>query len=187
MLKSFWKDDYEYAETCSKVALSFPSANWPKLLSIYFTFFRGLIAFQLYRETQSEEHLRNGIEAICKFEVWVKLSPSNFENKLTLLIAEQQASLPNIEQATVLYKESIESARSNGRVHEQGLAYEMMGKFLLSVANESIQGMGCFEKARTCYNQWGAFEKAEILCRQYGLVAVDSKPSEHSLKRDRSS
>mmetsp|Transcript_31482 Transcript_31482/g.66661 ORF Transcript_31482/g.66661 Transcript_31482/m.66661 type:complete len:968 (+) Transcript_31482:45-2948(+) len=184
---SFWKGDYENAETCAKVALSFPSAKWPKLLSMYFSFFRGLIAFQRYRETQSEEQLRNGIESICKFEVWVNLSPANFENKLTLLNAEQQASLPNIKQAKVLYKASIESARDNGRVHEQGLAYEMMGKFLLSVSNESTQAMECLEKARTCYNQWGALGKAEILCRQYGLAADDSKLRDDSLKRDRSS
>ncbi len=125
--------------------------------------------------------------AICKFEVWVKHSPSNFENKLALLNAEQQASLPNIVEAKVLYKASIESARDNGRVHEQGLAYEMMGKFLASVANESTQAMECLQNARTCYNQWGAFGKAEILCRQHSLAAADLKSKDDSLKRDRDS
>lgn len=167
-------------------ALSLPSAKRPKLLSIYFTFFRGLIAFGQYRKKHSNEHLKNGIEAICKIEFWFQNAPSNFENKLLLLYAEQNASLPNIEQAKAHYVASITSARDNGRVHEQGLAYELMGNFLTLVADEPAEAMRCWKNAHTCYLQWGALSKATVLCREHGLDDFnDVDEVQNSLKHAR--
>lgn len=129
--------------------------------------------------------MRNGIEAICKIEFWSKYA-SNFENKLLLLNAEQSASLPNIEQAKVQYAASIKSARDNGRVHEQGLAYELMGNFLSSVANEPAEALKCWKNAHTCYTQWGALGKATTLCRKHGLDDTsDADPGRNSLKHAR--
>ncbi len=75
--------------------------------------------------------MRSGIDAIIKIESWQKHCPSNFENKLLLLNAEQQASLPNIDDAKALYLASATTARDCGRKHEEGLAYEFMGNFFL--------------------------------------------------------
>ncbi|KAL7465825.1 hypothetical protein ACHAXS_006140 [Conticribra weissflogii] len=184
---AFWADDWDDAETYSRTALSLPSANRPKLLSIYFTFFRGLISFRQYRKEQSNEKLKNGIEAICKIEFWFQLAPSNFENKLLLLNAEQIASLSNIEDPKKHYLASITAARDNGRVHEQGLAYELMGNFLFSVANEPAEARKCWKNAHTCYLQWGALRKAANLCRKHRLDDFsDLDEGPNSLKHARS-
>jgi len=184
---SFWAGDHSSAESCSENILSIPSAKRPKLLSIYFTFFRGLIAFQQYRKNQSDDDLQKGICAINTIEVWLKYSPSNFENKLILLYAEQQASLPNIQAARNLYDASIKSARDNGRVHEQGLACELMGKFLMSVANDFICAKEYLKKAQLCYLQWGARKKASMLSKDYGIKADDVYPVSNPLKHGRDS
>ncbi|KAL7469599.1 hypothetical protein ACHAXS_009844 [Conticribra weissflogii] len=166
---AFWRGDYHSAESYSKMILSLPSSKRPKLMSIFFTFFRGLLAFQWYRGKQSQEQLEYGIEAICKIEMWGQHAPSNFENKLLLLKAEQSASVPNIGEAKALYEESIKSARDNGRVHEQGLAYELMGNFLLGVADSPSEARKSWKSAYDCYLQWGALGKASSLYREHNL------------------
>lgn len=130
--------------------------------------------------------MRNGIESISKIECWFQHAPSNCENKLLLLNAEQNASLPNVEEARVQYIASIKSARDNGRVHEQGLAYELMGDFLSSVANEPAEAVKCWKNAHSCYMQWGALGKAAILCRKRSLDDIcDVDPGRNSLKHAR--
>lgn len=136
---------------------------------MHFTFYHGLISFKCYRDTHSEDHLRSGIDAIIKIESWQKHCLSNFENKLLLLNAEQQASLPNIDDAKALYLASATTARDCGRKHEEGLAYEFMGNFFLTVANDHPEAMKCMKSARTCYMQWGAFGKAASLSKEHGL------------------
>ncbi len=166
--------------------LSLPSSKRPKLISIYFYFFRGLIAFHKYREKNSEEQLRIGIDAICKLEFWFQYAPSNFENKLLLLNAEQNASLPNIHEAKTQYEASIKSARDNGRVHEQGLALELMGNFLASTRlYEPSVSVGCWKNAYLCYLQWGAKEKAASLCREHNLKVSDEDSCRNPLKHAR--
>lgn len=166
--------------------LSLPSSKRPKLISIYFYFFRGLIAFRRYRENNSEEQLRIGIEAICKLEFWFQYAPSNYENKLFLLNAEQYASLPNIYEAKTQYEASINSARDNGRIHEQGLAFELMGNFLSSVKSyEPSEAMKCWKNAYLCYLQWGAKEKAAWLCKEHNLNVFDADSCGNSLKHPR--
>ncbi|KAL7462203.1 hypothetical protein ACHAXS_002590 [Conticribra weissflogii] len=180
---SFWRGDYGAAESSSKALLSLRMTN---ILLIYFTFYRGLIAFQRYREDPSEEKLRNGFDVIIKFETWLEHSPSLFESKLFLLNAEQQASLPNIDEAKALYLASIKSARDYGRVHEQGLAYELMGNFLSSVAIEPSEAEKCWKNAHTCYLQWGALRKAANLCREHSLNEISNEePGRNSLKHAR--
>lgn len=154
------------------------------ILLIYFTFYRGIIEFRRYREDHSEDKLRNGFDAIIKFESWLQHSPSLFENKLLLLNAEQQASLPNIDEAKSLYLSSIKSAKDCGRVHEQGLACELMGRFLLTVANDRFQAMMYMKNAHACYLKWGAFGKAAALAEEHGLDSSNAssigKSSKHA-------
>jgi len=183
---AFWRADYIQAEASSQVLLSLPSSKRPKLISIYFYFFRGLLAFRRYRENNSEEQLRIGIETICKLEFWSQYAPSNFENKLFLLNAEQYASLPNIYEAKTQYEASINSARDNGRLHEQGLAFELMGNFLSSVTSyEPSEAMKCWKNAYLCYLQWGAKEKAACLFKEHNLNVFDVDSCGNPLKHSR--
>ncbi len=183
-LQSFWAGNYEIAESHLRDISSLPSAKQPKLTTIYLTFFSGILAFHRYRKSQAEEDLRVGTDSICKFECWLKFSRSNFENKLLLLNAEQ-TSLIDVEEAKKHYEASIKSARNNGRVHEQGLAFELMGKSFGNVANKSAFAMECFKKAQICYLQWGAMKAAASLREKYGLDKNNTNLLRNPLKHSR--
>jgi len=167
--KSFWAGDYGNAELYCRRVLSLPSAKTPVFQSIYFTFYRGLIGFLRFRDNESEEQYGIGLDAITKIEFWLQFSRSNFENKLYLLKAELEASMRNLDAASKLYEASVKSANDCGRVHEKGLAFEFMGNFLSSVADDPTGARACMKKSHACYLQWGALGKAAILREKYNL------------------
>ena len=132
------------------------------------TFYKGLIAFQEYRDGCGEELLDEGKKVYNEIAVWVKNSPANFANKLLLLEAEHQASLCNIVGARTAYEASVRSARDQGFLHEQGLSCELYGKFLSSIieTNEAFIWLKC---AHACYMQWGAVAKADQVWKDHNL------------------
>eukprot|EP00585_Thalassiosira_rotula_P010121 CAMPEP_0196137450 /NCGR_PEP_ID=MMETSP0910-20130528/5428_1 /TAXON_ID=49265 /ORGANISM="Thalassiosira rotula, Strain GSO102" /LENGTH=296 /DNA_ID=CAMNT_0041397909 /DNA_START=35 /DNA_END=925 /DNA_ORIENTATION=- len=165
---SFWMGDYDEAAKASDVAMSFPSAKMPKMQLIYHTFYRGVVALYLYREGKGETWLKEGSEMQDQLKIWVKNSKPIFENKLILLEAEHYASMCNVVAAKESYELSIKVARDNGYTHEQGLAYECMGKYLMSIVEVHEAGH-CFLRAHECYLQWGAMAKATKLWRDWKL------------------
>ncbi|KAL7536761.1 hypothetical protein ACHAXR_007383 [Thalassiosira sp. AJA248-18] len=74
----------------------------------------------------------------------------------------------NVVAAKESYDLSVEVARDNGYVHEQGLAYECKAKYLKSIV-EDQDAERCFMSAHTCYMQWGAVAKANKLWKDYDL------------------
>jgi len=184
-ISAFWAGDYDSAEIYCRSMLSLPSAKAPTLQSIYTTFYRGLIGFLRHRECQSEEQYGIGLDSIVKIEFWWQFSPTNFESKLFLLKAENEASLLNVDKARSLYEASIKSASDNGRIHEKGLAYEFMGNFLSSVSNDPSGARECMKLAHSCYLQWGAFGKAAILSMKHELNEADVPNTYPSSKHGR--
>ena len=120
---SFWMGDYDEAVKASDIAMSFPSAKMPKVQLVYHIFYRGIVAFHLYRDGEGEKWLNEGNDMQDQVEVWVKNSKPIFENKLILLEAEHYASMCNVVAAKESYELSIKIARDNGYIHEEGLAY----------------------------------------------------------------
>ena len=120
---SFWMGDYDEAAKASDRAMSFPSANMPKVQLVYHIFYRGVVMFHLYREGKGEHWLKEGKKMQDQLKIWVKTSKPIFENKLILLAAESYASMGNVAAAKESYELSIKVARDNGYIHEQGLAY----------------------------------------------------------------
>ncbi len=165
--------------------LSLPSAKAPTLQSIFTTFYRGLIGFLRFRESRSEEQYGIGLDSIVKIEFWLQFSPTNFENKLFLLKAENEASLLNVDKARAFYEASIKAASDFGRIHEKGLAYEFMGNFLSSVSIDPSGAKECIKMAHSCYLQWGAFGKAAILSTKHELDDTDFPNTFHSIKHGR--
>lgn len=139
-----------------------------KISSLFHSFFIGLIAFKTYRDGEGEEHLEEGQKALGKMEIWSSCSTANFINKLLLLQAEHHASTCNIHAAKAAYEASVRSARNHGLVHEQGLACELYGKFLLSVI-EMDEALWWLKSAHECYMQWGAAAKAEQVSKEHNL------------------
>ena len=125
-ISAFWNGDYAKANEWYKEATALPSSKLPKVMLVHRTFYRGLIAFQLYRNGEGKEWLGEGKTVLDTMETWQQNgNKSIFENKLILLEAEQYASNCNIVAAKESYELSAKTARDYGLVHEQGLACEV--------------------------------------------------------------
>ncbi len=182
---SFWFGDFQTANDLYDMTLS---RTHPTVYSIPSHWFRGIIAYQLYRDGEGEEWLEEGNKMLQKFEELVKQSSTNsFESKLLLLRAEYYASSCEIINAKLVFDASIKSARDHGFIHDQGLAYECYGKFLASIVDNGA-ALNCFKSAHMCYLQWGALALAEHVWNKYKLNTFDEGVSQilASSKHERS-
>ena len=176
----FWMDDYVEAEKWSKLAFSLPSSKMPKISYVYHTFLRGLLSFHMYRDGGGEYWLNEGEEMLCKMQLWLQNSTSVFDNKFLLLKAEYCASTCNVNEAKGTYLASIKSAQDHGHTHEQGLAYELMGRYLHSIV-ELTEASYCFKNAHECYMRWGALSKADRIRKDHRLDFPDNVSTEPSM------
>ena len=165
---SFWMGDYNDAEQSSTLAMALPTAQFSKIQLIYHIFYRGLISFHLYQNGGGEKWFDEGEKMLSQVEVWLANSKPIVENKLLLLRAELYASRQLIDKAKKTYEQSIQVARDNGYVHEQGLACEFCGHFLKSIVEEST-ATAFYKRAYECYIQWGAIAKARKLRDDHSL------------------
>lgn len=166
---SFLFGDYQTANELYDTVSSLACHKQPTVWSIFSQYYRCIIAFHLYREGQGEEWLEEGEKILQKFEHFAKQTTTNFfDSKLLLLRAEYYASSCEIVNAKVAFDASIQSARDNGFINDQGLAYECFGKFLASIVDNKAASQ-CFMIAHMCYTQWGALALAEHIWEKYKL------------------
>jgi len=166
-LSAFWMGDFVMALESVKLIAALPSSKMPKIHTIYYTFYRGIVSYRLFREGNGEHFLTEGDEILRTVQTW-RQKCEHVENKLLLLQAEYFASQCSRNLAQEKYEASIRSARDHGFVHEQGLAHECMGKYFSSII-QIPEAQHCFRRAYDCYMQWGAFGKAEQIQRDNWL------------------
>ena len=125
----------------------------------------------------SNEKQRN-FEALTahhkQLEMWAKNCPENFENRAALVGAEIAAIEARDVDAMRLYEQAIRSARANGFVHNQALAYELAGRFYAARAFKDIAHL-YFRKARYYYLRWGADGKVRQLDETYPQLLEEER------------
>jgi len=132
--------------------------------TVLYTFYEGLVAFQMIRSQPNEEEwVGIGEQSIKSYQTWVRNSKWNFENKLLLLEAESLFSKGDLDAAEKKYLASIESARRHKFVHEEGLALDLLASFYKSQAN-AVKEKEYFDLAIACYEKWGAFGILNHIC-----------------------
>jgi len=111
-----------------------------------------------------------------QLNVWAENCPDNFENRAVLVGAEIARIEGRDTDAMQLYEKAIYSARTNGFVHNEALAYERAAGFY------RVRGFDQFAElylrnARACYASWGADGKVRQLDRLYpGLKQEQPMP-----------
>jgi PAS domain S-box-containing protein len=142
-----------------------------------FTFYAALARAALVDAAPSAERSRH-LEVIAAFghqlESWTKHCPENFENRAALVSAEIARIEDRPLDAMQLYEQAIKSAHANGFVHNEALACELAGRFLLSRGLDRI-GLSQLRDARACYLLWGADGKVKQLDRLYPLAAPEAR------------
>jgi PAS domain S-box-containing protein len=90
--------------------------------------------------------------------------PQNFEDRAALVSAEIARLEGRPLDAMDLYERAIASARANGLVHNEALAYELAARFYAARGFEDFANV-YLHKARDCYSRWGADGKVRQLER----------------------
>jgi len=99
----------------------------------------------------------------------VEYSPWNFENKLCLLQAELDYLNHRHKMAEAKYLAAITSAHNHRFFHEEAMAREMYGIYL--VENKlAVRGIPQLEMALDNYKKWGAVRKVDSLKEFIELV-----------------
>lgn len=108
-------------------------------------------------------------KAIAAMEELAASSDYNFTNKLRLLEAERVSLRENHFKAMQLYDDSIASAKESGFIHEQGLAYERAGFYLLR-KNQKEKALEYFKRARECYEEWGSNVRVDVILKELNTI-----------------
>jgi PAS domain S-box-containing protein len=99
-----------------------------------------------------------------QLEVWAENCPENFANRATLVAAEIARLEGRALDAMDLYEQAIRSARANGFVHNEALAYELAARFYAARGFEEFAHV-YLRNARYGYLRWGADGKVRQLER----------------------
>src|SRR5271166_92290 len=101
-----------------------------------------------------------------QLEIWAENCPENFENRAALVGAEIARLEGREINAERLYEQAIRSARANGFIHHEALAYEFAARFYAARGLEEIARL-YMGNARHGYLRWGADAKVRQLDETY--------------------
>jgi signal transduction histidine kinase len=110
-----------------------------------------------------------------QLDVWAANCPENFENRAALVGAEIARIEGRDVEAMRLYEKAIRSARANGFVHNEALAYELAARFYAARGFEQIARV-YLREARQGYLRWGADGKVRQLDALHTYLGDEPSP-----------
>lgn len=149
----------------------FVSGSVRRLVEISFAGFYALIvpklyvfqwkaAFCLARSTNEGTYRLIGEQSVRTMTKMVQRSEWNFTNKLHLLNAQLHYLDKRNNLAENSFKAAIASAHEHGFYHEEALACELYGLFLIDTKN-LVVGIEQLQSALHKYEKWGAKKKSQ--------------------------
>ena len=114
---------------------------------------------------------------------WAENYPPTFGDKHALVSAEIARLEGRELDAKRLYEQAIRSARTNGFIHNEALAYELAARFYVTRGLEDFAHV-YLRKARDGYLRWGADGKVRQLEKLYPQLR-DEGPNACSNQHDR--
>src|SRR6185436_8225840 len=128
-------------------------------------FYHALTLTALYTSAPPNEqaHFASLLEAkLNKLKLWADNCPQNYYNRYALVLAEVARIEGRPAEAMDLYENAIRSARDNGFVQQEALAFELAAQFY------AARGLATFadaylRNARDGYLRWGAEGKVRQL------------------------
>jgi PAS domain S-box-containing protein len=134
-----------------------------------FYFYDSLVRLALY-STASEAERPTLLARVAanqeRLRPWAENGPMNYLHKVRLVEAEQANALGEHSKARELYDQAIDLALEHDYINEAALAYELAGRFYLSL--EQIRmARYCLRDAHQAYQRWGAQVKVDALQLQY--------------------
>jgi PAS domain S-box-containing protein len=105
-------------------------------------------------------------------KIWAKNCPENYDNRAALVGAELARIEGRELDAQRLYEQAIHSARDNGFVHNEAIAYERASEFYRVRGFSQIADL-YLRNARYGYLRWGADGKVRQLEAMYPHLRVE--------------
>jgi PAS domain S-box-containing protein len=129
---------------------------------------------------QRERHIEALAAHYRQLLIYAQNCPDNFENRAALVGAEIARIEGREIDAARLYEQAIRSARANGFIHHEALAYELAARYYAERGFEDFSRL-YLGNARNCYLRWGADGKARQLDELYPhLRAEEHAPAPKS-------
>jgi PAS domain S-box-containing protein len=121
---------------------------------------------------QRPQHVQALVAHHRQLELWMQHCPENFENRAALVGAEIARIEGRPLEAMDLYERAIASARTNGFVHNEALAYELTARFYAARGLQEIAHL-YLKNARDGYLRWGADGKVRQLHQLHPWLRQD--------------
>ena len=132
-------------------------------------FYAALARAGLYDAASADERAQH-LEALAahhrQLETWAENCPENFANRAALVSAEIARIEGRDRDAMDFYEQAIRSARDNGFIHNEALAYELGASFYAARGFEKFARV-YLQEARYGYARWGADAKVRQLDQSY--------------------
>src|SRR5207249_8142981 len=121
--------------------------------------FYGALSHAACCDAAAADQRQQHVEALAahhrQLTVWAENGPEHFANRAALVGAEIARLEGRELDAERLYEEAIRSAREQGFVQNEGLAYELAAHFYAARGFDDIAHL-YLRRARQCYARWGA-------------------------------
>jgi len=140
-------------------------------------FYDALARAARYASATSSEQSEHAATITAHHEqlrIWAQSCPENFENRAAMVSAELARIEGRESDATRLYEQAIRSARANGFVHNEALAYELAARFYAARGFEEIAHL-YLGNARQGYLRWGADGKVWQLEQLHPRLRQDER------------
>ena len=142
----------------------------PSILHVIdYHFYAALVRAAVFESASDTERTLHS-EALSvhhrQMEIWARNCPENFRNRAALIEAEIARIHGRDLEAQNLYEEAIRSARDNGFIQNEALAYEVAARFYAARGLDLISET-YLRKAHSAFLQWGAVGKARQMERRH--------------------
>ncbi|MEA3133737.1 MAG: hypothetical protein QOG17_1583, partial [Gammaproteobacteria bacterium] len=143
--------------------LLWTSPSHPEIVEFYFY---GALSHAASWDSTPPAEKQQHFEALTahhkQLEIWARNCPENFENRAASVAAEIARIEGRDLEAMRLYEDAIRSARANGFVQNEALAYELAARFYAARGFEEFARV-YLRRAREGYLRWGAVGKVRQL------------------------
>jgi PAS domain S-box-containing protein len=165
----FLSGDYADALAAAGKAKPLLWASAAQMQLLDYFYYTALTVTACYEKVSAEE--QTGWRAVLaahreQLREWAENYPPTFADKHALVSAEIARIEGRAFESMQFYEQAIQSARDNGFVQNEALAYEVAARFYLARSFETI-AYKYLCKARSCYDRWGAHGKVKQLDERY--------------------
>ena len=179
LMARYLSGDYMEALTAASKAKPLLSSGPSRANPLDYFYYTALTVAALYEKASAEEQQewRDLLTAHREqLREWAESYPPTFADKHLLVSAEIARLEGRAFDAMQLYEQAIQSARENGFVQNEALAYEVAARFYAARGFAVIAHV-YLSKARNCYDRWGAHGKVRQLDERYPRLHEERLPT----------